>query len=95
VDEEINTKKGIPAFGFCLRRFSKKKIPGVEEENFPPLRFDLGDQSCFLGDTAKRAPESPTGLDLSHHIVRINNGELNSGCTRGRMDMEKENHIKS
>jgi len=36
VDEEINTKKGILAFAFCLRRFSKKKIPGVEEEDPPP-----------------------------------------------------------
>jgi len=76
VDEEVNTKKGIPAFGFCLRRFSKKKIPGVEEEDLPPFLFHLGGQSGFLGDTAKRVSESPARLDLAHHIIRIEDAEL-------------------
>jgi hypothetical protein len=75
VDEEINAKKGIPAFGFCLRRFSKKKIPGVEEQDFPFL-FDLRGQSGFLGDTAKGISESPARLDLTHHIIRIEDAEL-------------------
>jgi len=76
VNEEINTKKGIPAFGFCLRRFSKKKIPGVEEEDLPPCLLNLGGQSGFLGDTAKRVPESPAWLDLAHHVIRIEDAEL-------------------
>jgi hypothetical protein len=76
VDEKINTKKGIPAFGFCLRRFSEKKIPGVEEEDPSPCLFNLGGQSRFLGDTAKRVSESPTGFDLAHHIIRVEDAEL-------------------
>jgi hypothetical protein len=76
VDKEINTKKDIPPFGFCLRRFSKKKIPGVEEQDFPPFLFDLRSQSRFLGDTAKGVSESPARLDLTHHIIRIEDGEL-------------------
>jgi hypothetical protein len=76
VDEEIDTKKGLPAFGFCLRRFSKKEIPGVKEQDLPPLLFYLGDQRGFLGDTAKRISESPTGFNLTHHIIRIEDGEL-------------------
>jgi len=76
VDEQINTEKSIPAFGFCLGRFSEKKIPGVEEEDLPPCLFDLGDQSGFLGDTAKRVSESATRFDLTHHIIRIQDAEL-------------------
>jgi hypothetical protein len=76
VDEEINTKKGIPAFGFGLRRFSKKKITGVEEEDLPPFLFHVGDKGGLLGDTAKRISESPTGFDLAHHVIRIEDAEL-------------------
>jgi hypothetical protein len=76
VDEEINTKKGIPAFGLCLRRFSKKKIPGVKKQDFPPFLSDLGGQSSFLGDTAKGVSESAARLDLTHHIIRIEDAEL-------------------
>jgi hypothetical protein len=76
VDEEVDTKKGLPAFGFCLRRFSKKEIPGVEEQDLPSLLFYLGDQRGFLGDTAKRISESPTGFNFTHHIIRIEDGEL-------------------
>jgi hypothetical protein len=78
-----------------LRRFSKKKIPGVKEEDLSPFLFHPGDHGGLLGDTAKRISESPTRLDLTHHIVCINNGELNPGCTRGRKGMEKKNHSKS
>jgi hypothetical protein len=76
LNEEVNTEKGIPAFGFCLGRFSEKEIPGVEKEDLPPFFFDLGNESGFLGNTAKRISESPTRLDFTHHIVRIENGEL-------------------
>jgi hypothetical protein len=76
LDEEVNTKKGIPAHRFCLRRFSKKKIPGVEEEDLRPLLFYLGDKSGFLGNTAKTVSESSTRLDLAHHIIRIEDAEL-------------------
>jgi len=31
---------------------------------------------CFLGDTAKRTPESPTGFDLAHDIVCVDNAKL-------------------
>jgi hypothetical protein len=76
LDEEIDAEKSIPAFGFGLRRFSKKKISGVEEEDTLPFLFHLGDQSGFLGNTAKGVSESPAGLDLTHHIVRIDDAEL-------------------
>jgi len=76
VDEQINTEKSIPAFGFCLGRFSEKKIPGVEEEDLLPCLLDLGGQRRFLGDTAKRVSESPTRLDLAHHIIRIEDAKL-------------------
>jgi hypothetical protein len=76
LDEKVNTKEGIPALGFCLRRFSKKKISGVEKKDLPPFLFRLGDKSGFLGNTAKRVSESPTGLDLPHHIIGIENHEL-------------------
>jgi hypothetical protein len=79
LDEEVNTKQGIPAFGFCLRRFSEKEIPGVEKEDLPPFFFDLGNESGFLGNTAKRISESPTRLDFTHHIIRIEDAELGLG----------------
>jgi hypothetical protein len=75
VDEEIDTKKGIPAFGFSLRRFSKEKIPGVEEQDFRPFLFHLGGESGFLGDTAKRVSESAARFNLAHHIICIEDAE--------------------
>jgi len=59
-----------------LRRLSKKKISGVEEEDTFPFLFDLGDKSGFLGNTAKGVSESAAGLDLTHHIIRIDDAEL-------------------
>jgi hypothetical protein len=74
--EEIDTKQVILAFGFCLGRFTEKEIPGVEKENLPPFFFDLGNKSGFLGNTAKRISESPTRLDLTHHVIGIEDAEL-------------------
>jgi hypothetical protein len=76
LDEEVNTKQGILAFGFCLGRFSEKEIPGVEKEDLPPFFFDLGNESSFLGNTAKGVSESPTRLNLTHHIICIEDAEL-------------------
>jgi hypothetical protein len=76
VDEEVNAEKGVTAFGFRLRRHSKKEIPGVEEEDFPPFLPHLGDKRGFLGNAAKRVSESPARLDLAHHIIRIDDAEL-------------------
>jgi hypothetical protein len=76
VDEKIDPKKGILAFGFCLKRFSEKKIPGIEEEDSPSCPFDLGSQRRFLGNTAERVPESSARLDLTHHIIRVEDAEL-------------------
>jgi hypothetical protein len=76
LNEEVNTEKGIPAFGFCLGRFSEKEIPGVEKKDLPPFFFDLGNESGSLGNTAKGISKSPTRLDLTHHIIRIEDAEL-------------------
>ena len=76
LDEEIDAEKRIPALGFVVKRFSKEKISGVEEEDILSFLFHLGDESGFLGHTAKRVSESPAGLDLTHHVVRINDTEL-------------------
>jgi len=84
LDEEIDTKKGIPAIGFGLRRFSKKKISSVKEKDILPFLLHLGDEGGFLGNTAKRVPESPTGLNLAHHIVRIEDAELTFGFGLGK-----------
>jgi hypothetical protein len=45
LNEEINTKECIFSFGFCLRKFSKEEVSGVEEKGFPPLFSCLGDKS--------------------------------------------------
>jgi len=80
LDEEIDTEKGISPFGLRLGRFSKEEVSGVEEKDFFPFFFYLGDKGRFLGDTTKRAPESPTGLDLTHHIIGVDDAELDFGC---------------
>ncbi|OGP90052.1 MAG: hypothetical protein A2157_00070 [Deltaproteobacteria bacterium RBG_16_47_11] len=80
MDEEINPKKSISSFGLRLGRFSKEEVSGVEEKDFVPLFFYLGDKSRFLGDPTKRAPESPTGLDFTHHIIGVDDVELDLGC---------------
>jgi hypothetical protein len=83
LDEEIHAEKGILAFGFGLERLTKKEISCVEEKNLFPLFFHLGDQCRFLGDTAKGIPESPARLNLTHHIVGVNDAEL---CFRGSLE---------
>jgi hypothetical protein len=59
-----------------LRRFSEKQVSGIEEKDLFPFLFHLGDKRGFLGNTAKRASKSPTRLDLTHHIIRIDDAEL-------------------
>jgi hypothetical protein len=76
LDQEVNTKKGVPPLRFGLKRISKKEIPGVKEEDLPPLLLHLGDKRGFLGNAAKRVSESSARLDLPHHIVRIDDAEL-------------------
>jgi hypothetical protein len=76
LDEKIDTQEGIPLFDLCLRRFSKKEVSCVEEEDFPPVAFRLMNDRCFLGDTAKRTPESPARFDLAHDIVCVDNAKL-------------------
>jgi hypothetical protein len=81
LDEEVHTKQSIPAFGFCLGRFSKEKVSGIKEKDLPPFFFHLGDKSRFLGDPTKRTSESATGFHLTHHIVSVDDAELNFGCS--------------
>jgi hypothetical protein len=80
LDEEIDTKECISSFGLRLRRFSKEEVSGVKEKDLSTLFFYLRDKCRFLGDTTKRAPESPAGLDLTHHIIGVDDAELDSGC---------------
>jgi hypothetical protein len=80
LDEEIETKECISSFGLRLRRFSKEEVSGVKEKDLSTLFFYLRDKCRFLGDTTKRAPESPAGLDLTHHIIGVDDAELDSGC---------------
>ena len=84
MDEEVNTKQVIPAFGFCWGMFPEKEISGVEKEKLPPLFFYLGNESGLLGDTAKGISESPTRLDLTHHIIGIEDAELVFGFTMSK-----------
>jgi hypothetical protein len=76
LDEEIDTQKGISPFRLRLRRLSKKEVSRIEEEDLSPLLFYLGNQTGFLGDTAKRASKSSAGLNLTHHIIGVDDAEL-------------------
>jgi hypothetical protein len=85
LDEEIDAKQSISPFRFCLGGLPKKEIAGIDEENFSPLAHHLTDQGCLLGHTAKGIPESPAGLDLAHHIIRVDDAELDfGGCLERR-----------
>ena len=79
LDEKIHSEEGVLAFGFRLERLSKKEVSGIEKEDFFTLFFYLGDKGRFLGDTAKRVPESPAGLNFSHHIIGVDDSELDFG----------------
>jgi hypothetical protein len=76
LDEKVDTKQVIPAFGFCWGMFPEKEISGVEKENLPPFFSYLRNESGSLGNTAKGISESPTRLDLTHHIIGIEDAEL-------------------
>jgi hypothetical protein len=80
LNEEVNTKKCISSFGFRLRRFTKEEVSGVEEKDLSSFFFYLRDKGRFLGNTTKRVPESPAGLDLTHHIIGVDDAELDFGC---------------
>jgi hypothetical protein len=86
LDEEIDAKQCISPFRFCLGRLPKKQIAGIDEENFSPLAHHLTDQGCLLGHTAKGIPESPAGLDLAHHIICVDDAELDFG---GRLERRR------
>jgi hypothetical protein len=80
LDKEIDTQESVFSFGLCLRKFSEKEVSTIKEEKLSPLSSYLDDKARFLGDTAKRIPESPTGLDLTHHIICIDDAEFDFGC---------------
>jgi len=79
LNEEIDAKECISSFRLGLGRFPEKEIASIEENDLFPLTPYLMDQGCLLGHTAKRTPESPTGLNLTHYIICIDDGELNFG----------------
>jgi hypothetical protein len=89
LDEEIHAQKGIFAFRLRLRKFSKKQISCIQEKDFLPFASQLLNQRCFLGDTAKRASESSAGLDLAHHIVGVDDAELDLRCGMEERSMGK------
>jgi hypothetical protein len=79
LDKEIDAQQSISPFRFCLGRLPKKEIAGIDEKNFSPLVHHLTDQGCLLGHTAKGVSESPAGLHLAHHIIRVDDAELDFG----------------
>jgi hypothetical protein len=90
LDEEFRPEKPVLLFRLRLRRFSKEEVAGIEEKDPPTLFSELGDQGRFLGKTAKRIPKSAAGLDFAHHIIRVNDGKLNSGAALNKRGMEEE-----
>jgi len=87
LNEEIDAKQCISPFRFCLGRLPKKKIAGIDEKNFSPLAHHLTDQGCLLGHTAKGVSESPAGFHFAHHIIRVDDAELNFGGGLERRSM--------
>jgi hypothetical protein len=79
LDEEIDAKQCISPFRFRLGKLPKKEIAGIDEKNFFPFAHYLTDQGCLLGHTAKGVSESPAGFDLPHHIIGVNDAELDFG----------------
>jgi hypothetical protein len=90
LDEKISTKEGILPFGFRERVFSKKKVTCVKEENLFPFLLHLGNQGSLLGNTTKRVSKSPTGLDLSHNIIGVNDAKVDFGNSK-RNDWTAQN----
>jgi hypothetical protein len=90
LDEEFGPENPVFLFRLRLRRFSKEEVAGIEEKDPPALFSELGDQGRFLGKTAKGVPESAAGLDFAHHIIRVNDGKLNSGAALSKRGMEEE-----
>jgi len=86
LDEKFGSQKCISPLGFRLRRFSEKEISRIEKKDSFPRALPLIDQCRFLGDTAKRVPESPARFNLSHHVIRIDNAELGDGCRFNGID---------
>jgi hypothetical protein len=87
LDEKIDPKEAVLSLRFCLGRFSKEEITGVEKENGLSFLFHLIHQGRFLGHTAKGIPKSPAGFNLSHHVIGIDQGEFNLRCgVEGRRD---------
>jgi hypothetical protein len=89
LNEEINPEECIFSFGLGFGRFSKEKISSVEEKNLFPFFSYLRDKGRFLGDTAKRASESPARLDFTHDIIGVNDTELGFGCRSEERDVEQ------
>jgi len=89
LDEEFNPKECIPSFGLCLKGFPEEEVSSVKEKNLSSLFLYLRNKGRLLGDTAKRAPESTTGFNLTHHIVSVNDAELDFGCGLGVKGAEK------
>jgi hypothetical protein len=86
LNEEIDAKQCISPFRFCLGRLPEKEIAGIDEENFSPLAHHLMDQGFLLGHTAKGVPKSPTGFHFAHHIIRVDDAELDFG---GRLERRR------
>jgi hypothetical protein len=90
LDDEVSTEESVLLFRLCLRRLSEEEVSGIEEKDPSPLFSELGNKGRFLGETAKRVPKSAAGLDLAHHIIRINDRELNLGSTLNKRRIEKQ-----
>jgi len=90
LDEEFRPEKPVLLFRLCLRRLSEEEVSGIEEKDPSPLFSELGNKGRFLGETAKRVPKSAAGLDLAHHIIRINDGDLDFGTPLNKRGMEEE-----
>jgi hypothetical protein len=88
LDEQVHAEERVLAFGLGLEDLSKEEVSGIDKEYFLTLLLDPGDQGRFLGDPAKRVSKSPTGLNLSHHIIGVDEGELGLRCPPGHRGIE-------
>jgi len=68
-----------------LGNFSKEEVSSVDEKGASPFFFYLGYIIRFDAATTERAPESPARLDLTHHIIGVNEAEMDFGyCLKER-----------